>query len=402
MTRFGLLLGVGLAAGCHPSVLAPPARPAAPQLPVTSRKPIEPDISAVPHDPAKSPPTRPAEYRRLTAAECRVLAVQNAPLAAELDAHPDNKPPAHPCLQRNKPELAEQSRLARGYAADEIRNRSASDALGYFYKLAAAEGQFDLLLAAHGILKVQLAAAEKVIKAGAEDRADVDRLRRQIFDIESQMAKLEAGIDVLNSALAGQLGLPPGDPTPLWPEDPLRVGGQAPDAEQMVQVAMQNRPDLNLLRVLAASSAFDTALTKAVLTGVNPLLAPADPTNPLSALLAQFKHNPTRAEAKLHAQLLGLLATRERQADAEVRAAVATLRGDRLSVAAKAAEVRNLQTEVGEHEKRVAAGVAGAQAQLATARVNLLKARGELLQAAVDWHVSSVKLRQATGLLVRE
>ena len=160
MARAGLLL-VGLAAlaGCHPCDLAPPARPAAPQLPLTNRGTIEPDVSALASLANASPPARPAQYRRLTAAECRSLAVQNAPLAADLETHPANDAPPHP-LAHKKPELAELSRLVRGYAADEIRNRSAGDALDDYYKLAAAEGQFDLTVSAHGVLAKQLAAAE--------------------------------------------------------------------------------------------------------------------------------------------------------------------------------------------------------------------------------------------------
>ena len=43
-------------------------------------------------------------------------------------------------------------------------------------------------------------------------------------------------------------------------------------------------------------------------------------------------------EAKVQRQLLGLLGTRERQAEAEVRAAVAAVRGNRAAVAAEAGD----------------------------------------------------------------
>ncbi len=41
-------------------------------------------------------------------------------------------------------------------------------------------------------------------------------------------------------------------------------------------------------------------------------------------------------------------------------------------------------------------------AELTTARLDLLKLRGDLLQFVTDWHIAEVKLRQATGTLVRE
>ena len=123
---------------------------------------------------------------------------------------------------------------------------------------------------------------------------------------------------------------------------------------------------------------------------------------PLVAVMAMMKKEPTRMEGKLHRQVVGLLGTRERQAEAEVRAAAATLRGNRSAIAAKAAEVRNLTEKVADLKKRADAGVAGAEAEHAAARIDLLKLRGELIQLAADWHIAEVKLRQATGMLVRE
>ncbi len=331
-----------------------------------------------------------------------MLAMRNAPLAAELDQHPDNVSPSHPHLHKKNTELAERARLARGYAADEIRNRSAADALELYYKLAGAEGQSDFLLAAHGFLRPQLVAAEKAAKLGAASEAEVDRIRRQLLDLESQAAKLGVAIAGLNAGLSGALGLDPGDPAPIWPIEPLRVASEQPDADHAVHMAFTQRPDLNLLRSLAGGNGVTGELTNSVLAAVNPLLAAADSNNPIMALLAALKKKPTETDAKAQQQLLGLLATRQQQAEAEVRAAVAAIRGNRNVVAALTGEVRILEGRVAEEEKRLAAGVAGAEATLTTARLELLKARGELLQAVVDWHLSDVRLRQATGTLVRE
>jgi hypothetical protein len=386
--------------GCRPCDLAPPVRPVAPQLPVTSRGAIEPDVSALPTEPAKSPPPRPSQYRRLTAAECRALAIANAPLAADLDTHPANDAPAHPFAHR-RGDQAELSRQVRGFAADELRNRSAADALEDYYKLAAAEGQFDLAVNGHGVLSKQLVAAEKAIQQGLKDRGDVNAIRRQILEIESQAAKLEAGIGALNASLAGRLGLDPVDQTPLWPADPLRVAAAEPQVEVTVATARQYRPDLNLLRALAADEDRGGGLANSVLNGINPLLGNTPPAHPLFALLAAVRDDPTRFEATTRRQLLGALESRERQAEAEVRAAIATLRGNRAAATAKAAEVRNLVARVGELEKREAAGQQ-VTVELVTARLDLLKARGELIQSVADWHIADVRLRQAMGLLVRE
>lgn len=400
MVRTGLFLMAALAAGCHTVAYAPPVAPPAPQLPTTGRGVVEAEVAANANDPAP-PPARPAQYRKLTAAECRTLAIRNAPLAAELDTHPDNEPP-HP-LHHKRSDLAAVARVARGYAADEMRNRAAADALELYYQLAAAEGQFDLAATAHSQLRVLLTAAEKAVAGGGMAApAEVDRLRRQLLEVESRAAKLEAGIAAINAGLAGHLGLDPADQTPIWPADPLRVSAETPDVEQSVRTGLQYRPDLNLLRTLSAGEHNGGELSNAVLTSVMPLLATKDPANPVVAMLSTLKKEPTKAESKVHRQLVGLLQTRERQAGAEIRAAAATVRGNRAAAAAKAAEVRNLAAKVAELEKQAAAGVAGAVAELPVARLDLLKLRGELIQAASEWHIADVKLRQAMGLLVRE
>ena len=401
MTRDGVLLALGLAvlAGCRPCDLAPPIQSAAPQLSPTTRGKIEVDVSALPTTPSQVP-ARPENYRRLSAAECRALAIASAPLAADLDSHPANNSPVH-LLAHKSGDFAAMSRQVRGFAADEIRNRSAASALEDYYKLAAAEGQVDLTSSGHGILSKQLVAAEKAIQQGLKDRGDVNAIRRQLFEVESQAAKLDAALGALNASLSGRLGLDPADPRPIWPADPLRIAASEPDVETAVATARQYRPDLNLLRALLASDDRGGEMANAVLNSINPLLGNTTPTHPLFMLLAAVKQNPTHVEATSRRQLIGALATRERQAEAEVRAAIASLHGQRVTVTAKAAEVRNLTARVSELEKREAAGQQ-VTAELATARIDLLKVRGELVQAVADWHIADMKLRQTMGLLVRE
>ena len=346
---------------------------------------------------------RPAEYRRLTATECRRLAVGNAPFADDLDRHADNEAPAHPKLRKKAVEHAEASRVVRGYAADELRNRAAGDALTEFFKLAEAEGQFDLLTAAEGELRSQIAKAEAAEKAGLADRADLTALRRRLLDLEAQQAKLEAGIGALNASLRVRMGVAGNDPLPLWPADPLRVRADDVDVQQAVATGLMYRPDLNLLRSLAGGSGSD--FTDAVLTGVNPLLARLGPTNALAALVAPvvapLTGEPKRRKAEATARVARVLEARERQADAEIRAAVVLLRGQRAAIAARVLDIKQVEAKIAELEKRKAAGI-GVAAELAVARLDLFKARGDLLTAVIEWHTAEVKLRQAMGLLVRE
>lgn len=376
--------------------------PAPTQLPVTARKPVEPDTSAVPTDPTEPVP-RPGEYRRLTADECRKLAATHAPFADDLDRHPDNDPPAHPEHHKRAAQNAETSRLVRGFAADELRNRAAGDALDEFFKLANAEGQYDLLLAADAEIRKQLAEALKAEQSGFKDRADIPAIRRKLLDIEAQRAKLEASIGALNASLRARLNLAANDPLPLWPSDPLKVSEGEVDVEQAVVTGLHYRPDLNLLRVLADGSAGDMAVS--VLRSVSPLLASTKTSNPLVALfapiLAPLTGKPDRARAETTARVVGALQARERLADAEIRAAVAMLHGHRAAIAARAIDVKQVEAKLAELQTRQKAGL-NVTAELTTAKRDLLKAKGDLLTAVTDWHAAEVKLRQAMGLLVRE
>ncbi len=392
-----LLMTAGF--GCSPHlsrVLSGPGAVSV-ELPVVPRSSIEPDVSALRSHPAEHPRKWPDDYRRLTAAECRYLAIANAPFASDLDNHPDNTPVKHPHLHPLKPspEEARVGRLVRGYTADELRNRAAGDALEEFYKLARAEGQYDLLLAAHAELSTQLKNAEEAIRQGLRG-PDVDALRVQLFDLEAQMAELEAGIGSLNASLRARLALEAADPLPLWPDDPLRVRPDQVDADAAVRIGLHYRPDLNLLRVLLGGRG-SSDVSQAVLAGINPLLVMAK-TNPLLRMLLPLGDKPQR---KVKEQLASALEGRERQAEAEIRAAVLTLHGRRAAARARLAEVQRLEAKVDEIEKRQKAGQQVTE-ELTKAKLDLLKSRGELLQSAADWNVAVVKLRQAMGLLVRE
>jgi hypothetical protein len=389
--------------GCHAPAQSPARHTREPaQLPTTARAPVAPDVSALTLE-SSAPATRPSEYRRLTADECRKLALAHAPFADDLDRHSENDPPPHAKPDKPAARFAETSKLVRGHAADELRTRAAGEALQEFFKLAEAEGQFDLLAGAGAELRAQLAAALKAEQSGLKDRADIPGIRRRLLDIEAQQAKLEAGIGALNASLRARLGLPANDPLPLWPDDPLKVKPDTVDVEQAVATGLFYRPDLNALRVLADGSAAD--LADGVLRGINPLLGALASDNPVVALfapvLAPFTGKPERRRAETSSRVAGALEARERQAEAEIRAAAALLRGHRASVAARALDVRQVEARITELQTRQRAGL-NVTAELVTAKLDLLKAKGELLTAAIEWHTADVKLRQAMGLFVRE
>jgi hypothetical protein len=396
--RAGAVLLFAALAGCHAPGAPVPRAPHThgPQLPDGTRAPIEPDVSALPTD-APAPAARPERYRILTADECRSLAVAAAPLTHTLDAHPDSVPPAHEKLRPALAKFAHASKLVRGHAADELRARAAADALADFFKLLEAEGQLDLLAATDAELRAQLGDAEKAIAAGLRDRADAPGLRRKLLDLAAQRAQLEAAVAALNASLSTKLGLASNDARPLWASDPLRVKPEDVDAEAAVATALQYRSDLNLLRELRDGGSGE--LADAVLDAANPLLGSVPRDGAIAALCALAKQPEERRAAR--DRVGEVLAARERQAEAEVRAAVALLMGHRSSAAARALDVRAADAKLAEVRARAAAGQSVA-AELAVARLDVLKAKGELLSAAAEWHRAEVKLRAALGALVRE
>jgi hypothetical protein len=398
-----LLLGAAVLSGCGPHFtrgLSPPANPA-PVLAVTPRFPIEPDVTGLPTEGV--PPTRPGKYRNLTAVDCRVLAVRNAPFADDLDRHPDNTQPNHPQHHKQKAETARVAAAVRGHAADDFRNRAAGEALGEFFQLAKAEGQFDLLAAAHAELDTQLDAATRAEQAGLKDRAGIEAIRTQLLQLEAQMARLDAAIEQLNASLRARLGVDPTDPLPLWPDDPLKVRPDDVDADRAVATGLYYRPDLNLLRVLASCDGPGAdELRKQVLGGLNPLLAiGAKAVSPLLGAVELLSHSKQEKADAARRTIAAVLAAREKQVEAEIRAAVLDLHGHRAAAVANAAEVRRLMLGVAELEKRQKAGQQ-VTAELTKARLDRLKARGELVKSAADWNAAEVKLRQSMGILVRE
>jgi hypothetical protein len=396
--RAAFVLLVAAFAGCHtPGAPVPRApHPVGPVLPDGAREPLEPDVSALPTD-APAPAARPERYRRLTANECRALAVAAAPLASTLDAHPDSVPPAHEKLRPALTKFAHASKLVRGHAADELRSRAAADALTDYFKLAEAEGQLDLLAATDAELRAQLDDAEKALAAGLRDRADAPGLRRKLLDLAAERAKLEAAVAALNASLATKLGLAPNDARPLFPADPLRVKPDDVNADAAVATALQYRSDLNLLRELRDSGSGE--LADAVLDAANPLLGSVPRDGAIAALCALAKQPEERRAAR--DRVGAVLSARERQAEAEVRAAVALLMGHRSSSAARALDARAADAKLAEVRTRADAGQSVA-AELAVAKLDVLKAKGELLSAAVEWHIAEVKVRAALGALARE
>ncbi len=342
-------------------------------------------------------PPRPQQYRRLTLSECRQRAFAATPLADTLTREAAASLSQPGLLLRRDASLIG---LVRAFAADELRNRAVADALRDLYSLAAAEAQYDLLLESEQLLKDQLAAAENAVKQGVRDRRELFPLQSKLLQVRSQAAELDGSLTAVNLRLTERLQLPP-SPLPLWPEVALQVAAEDVDVEDAIAKTLQYRPDLNILRLLATAEGRTIQRLQPLLAAIHPLLADAEPIHPLHLLLAELRKHPTEWERRWQQRVAEILATRQRQVAAEVRAAAARRRSLRLQATAQQAELDLIERNIAELEQRQVAGQP-VVAELATARLERLQLRAALIRTAAEWHQADIDLRQAMGTLIRD
>ncbi len=390
--------------GCeHASQSVTAARPpTVPPLPQVNPAPLTPVIDRT----VTAAPPAPV-YRRLTAAMCQELAVRNCEVANVIE-----DAAAEPGGGRKKQRescAGEARTMALLYAAEEVRNRAAGEALELYYKLVAAEAGAQVSRAAEGELKALLKTALAAIAAGRKELPGTIQLEAQLAEVSADVIRAEGGARELNYALKAHLGLPQDRREQFWPDAP-EVGRPPENVDELVRVGLANRPDLNLLRALVGSGESDGGqAANQALAGVNPLLsgpaslASGSPSIKLRVVAACLGLNLPGPEQLHHVQELvaELLTARERQAEAEIRAAYE--RTVTLAAQAKthAELAKVLHTRVEDLEKAEAAG-RGDPVALTTARAAYWKASGNVVTAATNYQAAAAKLRQAQGLLARE
>jgi hypothetical protein len=381
------------------------ARPATtPVLPSADPTPLTPVVERA----AIAAPPAPV-YRRLTAAMCQELAVKNCDLANALE-----DAAAESCGGRKKhfgggTGAGDSRTLALLYAADEERNRAAGEALEMYYKLVAAEAGAQVGRAAEADLKSLLKTVRAAVAAGQKEPPGTIDLETRLAEVSADLIRAEGGARELNYGLKALLGLPQDRHEQFWP-DPPEVGRPPESVDEAVRTGLAYRPDLLLLRTLVGSGDPDSAQTASqALAGVNPLLSgpgsllSGSPNIRLRVVAACLGLNLPSAEQLHHVPELiaELLAGRERQAEAEIRAAFERTVALAAQAKTHADLADGLHTRVVDLEKADDAGRGDAVA-LATARAAYRKASGNVVTAATNYQAAVAKLRLAQGLLVRE
>ena len=395
---YGSLVATAGLAGCAtPAPNAPhgaSSSPLATTLPAVPRGSVEANLRTLPAlpDGPPSPDVRPAPtYRALTASECQCLAAA-AVVPARLQA-------AETGLVRGNGAALRQAVLA--YTAQELRNRAAGAALEIYYHIAEAEGKADLL--SQGVTQLDRMVRETRDMAAQKLKPPValDVWTRQLLTMQSDQVQADMTLTQLNSELRHLLGLRDcGDPWRVWNPDKYDVTDSPFNVDAAVAEGLARRPELLLLRVLIQQlGAGNLPAARDLLRSVHPLLGAA--RHPVLTKIVTILHLPIENGAELatrRQQLAEYLVEREAAVADEIRQAAAGIQSHARLTALAWARERIWEEKVKDVESRKQQGLAPS-AEVTSTTLEMLKARGEVIQEAMAWHIARVKLSQAQGLL---
>ena len=411
--RCHVLVLVLAAAGCHhtPVPVGEAAREAT-ALPVTLDLPLtQPTVPVL--DGKSLPKAAPrtvaepdaTEFRRLTEIDCQRLASANCNLANLLDD--ENRIPSG--KSGTQADAADQLRhIVRYHAALELRNRAAADALERFFQLTDAEARTDLLRKAFPILDDLHTKATAAKAAEVRFPLDTPDLERQRSQLVSQLEQAELGSRLLNLDLKRRLALPAVPvANRLWPAGDFTIDATPVDAEQAVTAALADRPELRGLR------AFYHGLTPETLPDVreflrgSPLFGQARLPLPIRGLLRFVGKSAPESEvaAELEVrrkQLFELIAERERAVADETRAAALSLTAQQARAILARDRVISWEDKLNEVGRKRDANQPGVGFLEPQVRLELLKAKAEMVAEVATWHQARVRLKAAQGWLAWE
>jgi Outer membrane efflux protein len=395
------------------------AEPSEVQLPLTKRGHLEPDpdrIRTAPGDDqsADLPCDRATQYQALTERQCQCLAAQHASAASVLEgeARVVGERPRQPlpaCGQKKQARAGLQQTVLT-YAALEARNLAAGQALELYYRLAEAEAKLDLTRAGLAQLGDAVARARQMEQRGLPTPPALDALQEQRSTLLANCNRLRYQIRQLNSGLARLLGLAPNACVPgVWPVTDLALMEEPPDLDSCVALGLAHRPQLHLLRAVSQQLSATTLPTaRQVLRSVNPLAGMVESeaaghrlAGCLAPLVADGGGARGREVEARQAQLRQLIDQRERAVAEETCLAFEKVQAQARLVAVARDKVNRAREKVNKQRDRLARGL-GSALEVTTSRLDWFKARAELVEEVVGWHVARVKLKEARGLLVLE
>jgi hypothetical protein len=396
------LLAQALLGGCT----SPPVARHEPAvlLPLTQRGRVEVVVAPDTEPPGAQDETGRPPYRALSADECQCLAANSAEVANVLQANRQGG--QHDAHHPSLASTSERERLydtVSGYAAEEVRNRRAGDALEAYYRLAEAEGRADLIREALSELQAVIDRARDLQKRGVVGPEVAEAALRRWTQSRGDQVEVDVVIDQLNGQLKtiDNLASDAESDYRIWPTDPLLVPDEDPDPVGCVAKGLARRADLNLLRALGAGlDARTLPVANQALSTVSTLLGgPAGGckwlTDLAAAVLPCLKNE---AVETVRGQVNALAQARERQAVQEITTAARVVAARRAEVALASLRAELSGRKVKDLEERLNKGE-NVRTELTTARLDAIKDRGDQVHSAADFMVAFTRLKQAMGLL---
>jgi hypothetical protein len=380
---------------------------AAPPIGVSPLPSRPPDVPVMPRSAVV--PSELSAGRAMDARECICLAARQASLADTLEARRedlqeqgvDHFPGHHRRRERSRELLT----MALTQEANEIRNRRIGAALELFFRLAQAEAAEGVLLSSQAETRRVLDSTAAQLRRGLPVQDAYDTLRRQEIDLRGKRQELSRTVDRLNRALTlATMGSSTPDAGLIKPVVDWVVPLDIPDPEAAIAVGLESRPQLLLLRaVVEASDADNMSLVDNILGTADPLLAiqlPSPGPLPLLSLVSKLRCEEPASVGRGRDRARQILAWRERDVIEEIRDAALGVAAavDKVVIARERSEALS-----GELDRVVARARRGLKstAAVSSARLAWLKARGEVVDEMIEWHIQSVKLAQAQGVLIR-
>jgi hypothetical protein len=412
VTTFVVVGVLTAAAGCATLNPQPscPAQPSLEALPVVERGRLEPLFLDTPV-PAATPSSGPADrlppYRALTPAQCQCLAASASSTANLLDREEEAvaRQARTGCLADHR--ASRQTALKRqvlSYSALELRNQSAAQALDLYFRLAEAEAKHEVLQA--GLVEIgdALAKSRDLKSKGLKLPVEYDKLRRQQLDLQADRVRLRVHLGQLNEELVRSLGLEAcPDDIRIWPAVQL-PGPPGPAECDAVAVGLDHRADLTLLRVVSRDlDASTMPVARQFLRSVNPLLRLAEqqPTLPVLAKLSLLLCGDEAELGTRRAQLEQLRAEREKAVSQDIRQDVRALAAQEELVALARERARSWQERSRELDEQRAQGLSSF-AEAAAAKLEWLRARGDVIEQGAARERLLVKLQRDQGVLAPE
>jgi hypothetical protein len=347
----------------------------------------------------------------LTPRQCQCQAAANSTIANLLDrerAEPDRRQGL--CSRLKNHGSVQATTLKREILADtacEVRNQTASAALEAYFRLAETEARSELAAKAAVVLVDAVARGRKLKAQGIKTPPELDTLERKEIDLKSDTAKLRLAQARLQHDLKALLSPPANAPEYLIrPVLDMDAYVAPVDSEAEVAKGLATRPELRMWRALVEGlDAASLPVAQAALQAVNPLAGGALDKGArsgcagLKAVLELCKRQ-TDAET-LREKMLAYESEREQQIASDIRRDVQLLaiQTEILILARhRAADSHRHLEELADRQSK---GL-GSFADTAEARLEFLRDRGTVVEAAASLIIYKVKLRQDQGLLAAE